>query len=283
MTTILDGIEVAIRSTAQVGEGPVWDSSTGNLIWVDLLEGNLIESDLASGTSRETSVGRSLGAAAIRANGQGFAVAVAEGFGYVTNGQFSLIDTALHTPQFRMNDAKCDARGRLWAGSTHVDFTEAEGALHRWDGSTTSTQVASGFTLPNGLGWNASNTAMYLNDSVRQTTLTAEFDLDSGTLGPFETSFMIEGGLPDGLAVDVDGCIWIAVWGGAEIRRYRPNGLIDTIVPTPVSQPSSCSFGPGGILYITSAAAGVTDEPLAGSVFAIQTHTEGVEIARFAA
>ena len=283
MTRFLGGIEVAIHSAAQVGEGPTLDPRTGQLIWVDLTEGKLIESDLTSGQSRETSVGRTLGAAVARAHEPGFAVAVAEGFGYVVDGRFSLVDTALHSPQFRMNDAKCDARGRLWAGSTQVDFEEARGVLHRWDGSSPSSKVASGFTLPNGLGWDGGNTVMYVNDSVRRVTLRAAFDLDAGTVAPFETGFAIAGGLPDGLAVDVDGCVWIAVWGGAEVRRYNPEGVIDTIVPIPVSQPSSCCFGSGGILYITTAAAGTAAEPLAGSVFAIQTHTEGVEIASFAA
>lgn len=283
MTTVIDGIDVIIASDAQVGEGPVLDPRTGELIWVDLSEGILFESELTSGRLRATPVGRSLGAAIPRSHGPGFAVAVAEGFGTVVDGHFSLLDPALNDPAWRMNDAKCDALGRLWAGSTRVDFTRAEGAIHRWDGGSSSIRVAEGFTLPNGLGWNAENTVMYLDDSIQQVMFAAPFDLASGTVGTFEACFAIEGGLPDGLAVDLDGCLWVAVWGGSEVRRYRPDGTVDSVVPTPVSQPSSCAFGPGGVLYITSARAGVPEEPLAGSVFAIQTRTDGVEIASFAA
>ena len=281
MSAVLDGIDVVVHAQAQVGEGPVWDPRTQRLVWVDLTEGTLFESDLHSGSTTAIDVGRPLGAAVPRHDEPGFAVAAAEGFGFVVDGHMSLLDSPLKGP-FRMNDAKCDAHGRLWAGSTHIDFAPSEGALHRWDNSGPSLRIAEGFTLPNGLGWDASNTVMYLADSMRHVMLRAPYDLDDGTVGSFELAFTVEGGLPDGLAVDVDGCIWVAVWGGGEVRRYQPDGTIDTVIPTPVTQPSSCAFGPEGTLYVTSARAGVPAEPLAGSVFAVDTHTSGVEIASFA-
>lgn len=274
--------DVAVPARAVVGEGPFWDRRSG-LLWVDLAEGMLYESDLESGLTTATATGTILGAVAPRASSAGFAVAVADGFGFVVDGVLSVADPVLIDPRLRMNDGKCDARGRLWAGSTTLDLEPDAGRLHVWTGTGSSTVSATGFTLPNGLGWNVSNTFMYVDDSVQGLMLGAEYDPDDGMVGPIEPIFRITGGLPDGLAVDVDGCLWVAMWAGGEVRRYRPDGTLDTIVPMPVSQPTSCAFGEDGVLFITSASQGVADaEPLAGSVFAVATSTAGVPVARFA-
>ncbi|MBN9194634.1 MAG: SMP-30/gluconolactonase/LRE family protein [Microbacterium sp.] len=114
--------EVVIPSDAETGEGPVFDHRTGRLVWVDIPNGGLLETDLASGRTTRTSLGTSLGAAVPRADAQGFAVAVADGFGLVVDGVLELVDRALPEARRRMNDAKCDSAGRLWAGSTHVEY-----------------------------------------------------------------------------------------------------------------------------------------------------------------
>jgi sugar lactone lactonase YvrE len=187
-----------------------------------------------------------------------------------------------------MNDAKCDSRGRLWAGSTHMQFTPGVGALHRWDGRAPSTVVATGFSLPNGLGWNAEDTVMYLADSMTRQLLSAPYSADDGHVGTFTELCTFDSGLPDGLAVDVEGCVWIAVWGGFEVQRYDPRGRLVGRVAMPVEKPSSCAFGDDGTLYITSATAdideaGLREQPLAGSVFAVGTDTRGVPVQPFAA
>lgn len=274
---------IAIPARAAVGEGPVWDSRSGLLCWVDLAEGTLFESDLESGSTTATATGTLLGAAVPRASSPGFAVAVGDGFGFVIDGALTVADPVLVDPRLRMNDGKCDARGRLWAGSTTLDFQPDAGRLHVWTGAGPSAVATTGFTLPNGLGWDAGNSTMYVDDSVRGVMFAAEFDLDVGLVGPMRPIFQISGGLPDGLAVDVDGCLWVAMWAASEVRRYRPDGTLDTIVAMPVSQPTSCAFGEDGVLFITSASHGVADaEPHAGGVFAVATNTAGVPIARFA-
>jgi len=284
VTVHLPAPELALRASAVVGEGPVWDARSGRFCWVDISEGILFETDFSNGMTESTSVGMLLGAAVPRSGNPGFAVAVADGFGLVVAGQLDVVDPVLASPEFRMNDAKCDAAGRLWAGSTALDFREGAGRLHVWANGDPSVMTASGFSLPNGIGWNADNTVMYLDDSVRGVMLGAPFDLDVGVVGMFRPRFDVSGGLPDGLAIDVDGCIWVAVWGGSEVRRYRPDGTLDAVVNLPVSQPSSCAFGADGTLFITSASAGVdtTQEPLAGSIFAVATTTQGVSVAAFA-
>lgn len=281
------GAEVVVRSDAAVGEGPVFDPRTGRLCWVDITGGVLHENDLATGGERQWPLDTMLGAAVPRAEDNGFAVAVSGGFGVVVDGALELLDPVLPEPSRRMNDAKCDSRGRLWAGSTHLEFRPGQGTLHRWNGAEPSAELASGFTLPNGLGWNADDTTMYLVDSMAHRLLSTPFESDEGRIGDFTEVASIVSGIPDGLAVDVDGCIWVALWGGSEVQRFDPRGNLIGRVPVPVSQPSSCAFGPDGTLYITSARADIPEaklanEPLAGSVFAVATNTIGVPVAPFA-
>ncbi|HVK22743.1 MAG TPA: SMP-30/gluconolactonase/LRE family protein [Actinokineospora sp.] len=277
--------DLLIHAEADVGEGPVWDRRGGRLCWVDILAGLIHETDLATGTNTTSVLGTSVGAVAPRGSAEGFAVAVAEGFGLWVDGRLTVVDPVLPEPNRRMNDAKCDSRGRLWAGSTHLDFVEGAGKLHCWDGGSSAVH-AEGLTLPNGLGWSPDDSTMYLIDSVSHRLMRAPFDADAGHVGAFTELAKVEPGLPDGLAVDTDGFIWVAVWGGAEVRRYSPAGDLAAIVPMPVSQPSSCAFTPDGTLVITSARRGLTEdelagEPLAGSVFAVATRTQGVPVSAF--
>jgi sugar lactone lactonase YvrE len=278
--------DVVVRAHATVGEGPVFDHRSGRLCWVDIDNGVLYEDDLATGHQTQWTTGTLLGAVAPRAQEPGFAVAVADGLGYVVDGTLTVVDAVLPEPHRRMNDAKCDSRGRLWAGSTHMEFVPGVGALHRWDGRGPSSVMAEGFTLPNGLGWNADDDVMYLADSMRSVLLSAAYRPDEGEIGEFTEVCQIDGGLPDGLAVDVDDCVWVALWGGYEVRRYDPRGRVVGRVPMPVEKPSSCAFGVDGTLYITSATADIPEadlarQPLAGSVFAVATNTRGVPVEPF--
>lgn len=284
---VLPAPDVVIAAEAQVGEGPVIDERTGRLCWVDLVQGVIYEHELQKRRQvTATALDTMVGAIAPRAGSDGFAAAVADGFGYYASGPLTITDRVLPEPYRRMNDAKCDSAGRMWAGSTHMEFVPGVGALHRWDGNSPSVIVADGFTLPNGLGWNHDDTRMYLIDSMTNRLLSAAYDADEGLTGEFAPLCRIEPGLPDGLAVDVDGSVWVAVWGGAEVRRFDRTGNLTGIVPMPVTQPSSCAFGSDGTLYITSARAGLSTrelaaQPHAGSVFACATKTHGVPIRAF--
>ncbi|WP_217275191.1 SMP-30/gluconolactonase/LRE family protein [Microbacterium hominis] len=277
-----------IRAEARVGEGPVTDPRTGRLCWVDILAGDLLQSDLDGGTTERWEFDTYLGAIAPRASQSGFAVAVAEGFGFAVDGALAIEDPVLADPQLRMNDAKCDPLGRLWAGSNDLAFASGRGSLHRWDGGGASTVIRSGLTLPNGLGWTEDAGTMILIDSMAGTVMRAPFDVDRGEVGDFVPFATVDDGLPDGLAVDREDCVWVAIWGASAVHRYDLSGRLIERVDMPVSQPSSCSFAADGTLYVTSAREGLSAEqlarePLAGSVFAIDTDTRGVPVAAFAA
>lgn len=275
-----------IRAEARVGEGPVTDPRTGKLCWVDILAGELKQSALDTGETETWQFDTYLGAIAPRATRPGFAVAVAEGFGYAVDGALVIEDPVLPDPALRMNDAKCDPLGRLWAGSNDLAFAEGRGALHRWDGRGPSSVVRRGLTLPNGLGWTHDARTMFLVDSMAGDVMRAPFDVDTGSVGDFEPFVKVTAGLPDGLAVDQEDCVWVAVWGASAVHRYDTGGRLIQEVTLPVSQPSSCAFAADGTLFVTSARDGLTDdrlagEPLSGSVFAVATDTRGVPVAAF--
>lgn len=291
MTSVqqFDEPRVVIRARSEVGEGPVFDHRTGRLVWVDITRGGLFENDLATGDQRSTTLPTMLGAAVPRQQEAGFAVAASDGYGFVVDGELTIVAPDFTSPDLRSNDAKCDSHGRLWAGSNHMEFVPGRGALRVWDGGASSRVVHEGLTLPNGLGWNADDTEFYLVDSMARQLLSAPFDADTGEIGELVVvkTFHEEDGLPDGLAVDRDGGIWIAMWGGAQVLRVDRHGQVTGRVPMPCSQPSSCAFGADGTLYITSAASGLdadqlSAQPDAGSVFALATETRGVPVAAFA-
>jgi sugar lactone lactonase YvrE len=281
-------LDVAVESDAsEVGEGPIFDPRTGRLVWVDIYGGLVFEDDLQTGEQTVTNVNTMVGAVAPRADEAGFVAAVAGGFGFIVDGTLELVDPVLPEPELRMNDGKVDSRGRFWAGSNEMEFKPGLGRLHRWDGTGPSVVVANGLVLPNGLGWNADDSIMYLADSYAELIYSAPFDAETGDLGTLEVLVEVPGpGVPDGLAIDVEGCVWLAMSGGSEVRRYSPAGELIGAIPVPVTQPSSCIFGPDGRLYITSARHGLSTEdfrrqPLAGSIFVVETDIEGVPVQSF--
>lgn len=280
-------VRPVVRADARVGEGPVVDPRTGRLCWVDILAGELLQSDVDAGSTERWQLNTLVGAVAPRESHPGFAVAVAQGFGFAEDGELEVVDPVLPDPALRMNDAKCDPLGRLWAGSNDLDFAEGRGALHCWDGRGPSAVMRRGLSLPNGLGWTEDAGTMFLVDSVGGTVMRARFDVDRGEVGDFEPFVQVDEGLPDGLAVDLDGCVWVAVWGASAVHRYDPAGRLVQKIGMPVTQPSSCAFGADGTLFITSAREGLSgarlaEQPLAGSVFAVDTDTRGVPVAAFA-
>jgi sugar lactone lactonase YvrE len=174
-----------------------------------------------------------------------------------------------------MNDAKCDPVGRLWAGSMAFDFRPGAASLYRLD-RTGITRVLTDLTISNGLGWSPDATLMYFIDSGTNRVDVLDYDLASGTIGerrPFVT-LAPSHGMPDGLAVDADGGVWVACFGTGQVRRYAPEGQLDEVLDLPVRQGTSCCFGGPDLsdLYVTSAAyrlseADLREQPLAGSLF----------------
>ncbi|WP_188543760.1 SMP-30/gluconolactonase/LRE family protein [Rhodococcoides trifolii] len=269
---------------AQVGEGPFWDEREAILHWVDIPRGLIHRTD---GHTTTTHVPTTVGAAIPRSSGPGYVVAIGEGFGTVVGDELEVTHPILPRDH-RMNDAKCDARGRLWAGSCHQQFSAGAGVLHVLDSELGVRTAATGFSLPNGLGWSPANDTFYLVDSVEHTVHAWDFDLDTGAVDNQRTLARFEDadGLPDGLCIDEDGCIWVAMWGGGSVRRLSPAGVELSRIDVPVQQPSSCAFaGPElDVLIVTSARDGLqSPSRIDGSVLAVhELGARGVPVARYA-
>ena len=245
---------------AEVGEGPHWDRECQVLWWVDLLEGLVHRSDLASGETTTLSAGRPVGAVVTRGPG-GLVTADSRGFSFLTEHGEVFDRVEVLAPGHRMNDAKTDPAGRLWAGSTAMDFASGQGALHVLSPGGGVETVLSGLTLPNGLGWSPKGDTFYLVDSVQGWLRAWDFQAELGKINSPRTiaEFSRQGELPDGLCVDATGTIWVAIWGGSRLERYGPEGQPFSPIPLPVTQPSSCTFAGLRLetLVVTSARRGL--------------------------
>jgi sugar lactone lactonase YvrE len=284
MTANLEA-ELVADVRAELGEGPAWDARTGVLSWVDILAGSVHVCSASGEQLRSHHVGRPVGAALPSGRG-GFLLA--DELGFTTLGvdgtAAQLLPLLGDAPDMRFNDAKCDPAGRALAGSMAADSTQAIGTLYRLDPGPVATPVLDGLTVSNGLGWSPDGRTMWFADSAKPQITGFEYDVETGEVGPKCSIIEVRDtpGVPDGLCVDDDGCIWLALWDGGKVRRYTPGGRVDTVVHVPVAQVTSCAFGGPGLstLFITSSrwnldAVALRSEPAAGGIFAVETHTTG--------
>jgi sugar lactone lactonase YvrE len=275
---------------AELGEGPRLDARTGEVLWVDIMAGHLYRCSWDGGrlhTIAMIEVGRHLGAVApVEAPGGGWIAAAGQGFAHVAeDGRVTVLaePEAGQGGRTRMNDGACDPQGRFWAGSMAYDERPGAGTLYRMDHDGTVTAVVRGVTISNGLGWSPDGTTMYYADSGAGTVDAFDFDGASGDLERRRTLVRCDGpAFPDGLWVDDEGCLWVAMWGGGEVRRYAPDGGLLHASPLPVSRPTACCFvgREGDTLIVTSARFGLpaealAREPAAGRVMAIDAGATG--------
>ncbi|WP_310961207.1 SMP-30/gluconolactonase/LRE family protein [Nocardioides terrisoli] len=160
------------------------------------------------------------------------------------------------SPRMRLNDGRCDAAGRLWVSSMAVDLTPGVGVLYRIGLDRSVTATWRGLTLPNGIDWSPDGRRIYLADSASGWIYIGDFDVVNGTVGPRSQWLRPPGpGVTDGLCVDSDGNVWVALWGGAAVLCYSPAGELLTAISLPCAHPTSCCFGGADLetLMITTA------------------------------
>jgi sugar lactone lactonase YvrE len=281
-------VEALGQVRAEVGEGPHWDGDAGVLWWVDLLAGLVHNIALGSDRLVTWSLGRPVGAVIKRASG-GFVLADSLGFRYVADDGAQGEEIPVLRSGHRMNDAKADPAGWLWSGSTAMDFSTGQGALWVLRPDGRAEQVLDRLTLPNGLGWSPDGKTFYLVDTVQGWLRAWDFSPGVGMTGGPRTIVEFTGpaGIPDGLCVDAEGAIWVAIWGGSRVERYSSDGTLLVTLPLPVVQPSSCTFGGPdlGTLLVTSARRGLDERATAldGAVLAVTSPGSfGLPSARFA-
>jgi sugar lactone lactonase YvrE len=267
----------------QLSEGPRWDADRSELLWVDIVGSRLHRAGFgADGLLHEfpsIQFDRFVGAVAPVAGG-GYILAAGAGFLFAdTSGLVrELAQPEAGRNDVRMNDGACDPQGRFWAGTMAHDESPGAGVLYRLELDGSCTTVLAGLTISNGIGWSPDGTTMYLSDSGTGCIDAFDFDGTRGDIGGRRTIVSVgeRGVAPDGLTVDERGDLWVALWGGAAVRCYRPDGALRCTVPVPVDRPTSCAFGgpDRATLFITTARHGLAEaalahQPDAGRVFRV--------------
>ena len=242
-----------------LGEGPVWDARDQSLYWVDIPESR-VHQIAADGSLSSWDTGQPVGTVVPRAGG-GLAVAVRDGFmalDPVSGKLTTLAEVERDQPGNRMNDGACDRAGRFYAGTMAVDETPEAGALYRLDPDLGVTRLLTGVGISNGIGWSPDERLMYYIDSQVHRVDVFDYDPATGEIdGRRPFAAVGEGGVvPDGLTVDADGGVWVAVWGGYAVLHHDPGGNVIEAVNLPAARVSSCVFGGPDLdrLYITTAA-----------------------------
>jgi len=261
-----------------IGEGPVWLEDEQRLVWVDIKGHHVHWLDPKTGRLEQIDVSADVGAVAPTTSG---ALIAAAGNGFQALDQKSgriktLAVAEPDRPGNRMNDGKCDSRGRFWAGTMADDETPGAGGLYRLNLDYTVDRMLSDVTVSNGLDWTADDRLMYYIDSASHRVDVLDFESSAGTIANRRPLIQIDksDGMPDGMTLDAEGGLWVALWGGWSVRRYRPDGSFDLEIKIPASKVSSCVFGGPDLsdLYITTAASGLSEkqlekQPHAGGLF----------------
>ena len=266
---------------SELGEGPVWDVPSQSLIWVDITGRFVHRHWPADGRVASYRTPSPVGSVCLSRSGR-FTLALEDGFWMANEAFDDLRPVALVHPAdsgLRFNDGKCDPAGRFWAGSMAYSERPGAGALYRLDAGSSVTRVLDGVGISNGLDWSADQRTFYYTDTPTQRVVAFDYDVTSGDLGDRRVLVRIEPehGAPDGLTVDAEGYLWVALWNGWSVRRYTPDGRLDRVIRLPVAQVTSCAFGGPDLrdLYVTSAAYNLSADdrraqPLAGSVFRLR-------------
>lgn len=278
MTRVLQA-ELLAAVRADVGEGPLWNMSTGLLSWVDIRGGSVHLTTEGGEELARHMIGQMVGAALPRADG-GFLLAAEDGFLMLSEeGEATpFLPMLAERPELRFNDAKCDPAGRAFAGSMAIDKSPAAGSLYRLDVGPKARPVLDGLTVANGLGWSPDGGTFWFADSAERQICGFDYDPVEGGLGARRVTIPLQqtSGVPDGFCVDDEGGIWLALWGGGAVHRYLPDGRLDAIIRVPARNVTSCAFGGanGDRLFITTARRGVPEEelgaePEAGGLFVV--------------
>jgi sugar lactone lactonase YvrE len=285
--------ELILNAQAQLGEGPIWDDRRQRLLFVDIMRGHVHEFDPATESDRIHVVGEAVGAVALTTRSD-WLLAVKSGFSRLDpeTGDVSPVATVeADQPRNRMNDGYVDSRGRFWAGTMGMGGLRERGALYRLDPDGSVTRILTGVSTSNGIDWSPDDRVMYYADTPTRRVDCFDFDADAGTIQNRRPFITIPSGVgrPDGLVVDADGHVWLALWEGGAVHRYSPDGRLEQEVRFPVTLTTKPAFGGPdlGDLYVTSAWIELKDtararQPMAGGVFRLRPGAKGQRPRRFA-
>lgn len=285
--------ECVFERPSTLGEGPCWDPARQGLLWVDIEQKVVCFFDPASRTNQTWSIGSEVGFAIPTTSGD-IVCGTRDGIVRLDRNSGAIqhmVDPELDLPRNRFNDGKCDPQGRLWAG-TLSDDRQPVASLYRIDGQFTVDRVVDGVTVSNGMAWSRDQRTMYYIDSPTYRVDAFDYHPEEGTLSNRRPviKFPEGSGKPDGMTIDAEGMLWVALYRGHSVTRWNPEtSELLARVKLPAANVTSCCFGGQNLdtLYITCARAGLDKEslekqPLAGSLFSVQSGVEGMPITPFA-
>jgi sugar lactone lactonase YvrE len=272
---------------AHHGEGPVWDPATGHLHFVDMLAGDVLTLRADAGVDR-AHVGSVAAVWRPRSAGGGI-VGVERGFALVNaDGVIDTLPAVFTDPAIRMNEGGCDPQGRFYCGTMAYDETPGAGTVYRLDPDGSVATVLSEVSISNGIVWSLDGQTVYYVDSPTRRVDAFDFDAATGTFANRRPVVAIEavGASPDGMTIDAEGCLWVALWAGSAVHRYTPEGRLADVIELPATQVTACAFGGAELdtLYITTSRQALADgeQPAAGALFAAVPGVRGVPVLPFA-
>jgi sugar lactone lactonase YvrE len=293
-------IEVYAVHTDILGEGPLWSVADGALYWLDIAQRRLYRKAPSESGDHAWNLPDYPGCLA-EVGPETLAIAMGDGVQLFAVERESLqlqCSPRDRRPGTRFNDGKVDPSGRFWVGTMQNNFgpdggpipiTRSDGALYRFDADGTVATLEENIGVSNTLAWSLEQKRFYFADSIPGCIYAYDYDAETGRIHNRRTHFDAPGfGIPDGSAIDVDGCLWNARWDGGAILRITPEGKVDRRIELPLPRPTSCIFGGPRFetLFVTSASQSLSAPdlhkfPLSGSVFAIHGLAQGMPVPAF--
>ncbi|MFB4210589.1 SMP-30/gluconolactonase/LRE family protein [Shouchella sp. JSM 1781072] len=266
---------------ALLGEGPFWDEHEQRLLWVDI-DGYKLHSYDPVRENLDTLPFAQHVTAVVKTDHGGFVLAMRDGlYRYVGDRLTPLFLLPDGGEAVRFNDAKCDPQGRLWAGTMAFNGKDNIGMLYLLDEDGTIHEEVKDLTISNGMAWDESKHLFYHNETTSSTTTIYRYEAGDTrnitAVGAVPITYSDYGGSPDGMTIDKEGMLWVALWGAGAVIRVKPTtGEVIETVTVPASHTTSCTFGGEDYqtLFITTAAK--ENEADSGGLFTAKVNVKGV-------
>lgn len=279
-----------------IGEGPCYDEKRRMLYWIDLLGNKIFSFSFWDSCVLKMELDQNVGCVAVREKG-GLVAALQHGYYFVDmicEKTDKIGDPEHNKPKNRFNDGKCDCMGRFWAGTMSKDLDtgygeyKPEGSLYCLYPDLNIEKKLDNVILSNGIGWSPDNSTMYFIDTPTSEITAFDYNRATGTIANKRTAVKIPAvmGMPDGMCVDSEGKLWVALWGGSAVTRWDPDtGILIETIQIPALNVSSCAFGGANMdeLFITTASIGtnLSKYPGAGGLFTLKPGVTGIASAMF--
>lgn len=278
--------DLALKWESEVGEGPIWDPSSRELIWIDVTQGKIHRFNPSRGSNETLNIPMHIGAVGLYSDTH-LVAAVRDGFATIDKGSGSLtyLNRLIDDTGIRFNDGKCDPFGNFIAGTMRYEPEPGTAALYSCNPQGEVHEILGNIGLSNGLCWNEDGTLFYYIDTLTRQIREFQYrEVESRiTNGKVLYEFAASDGSPDGMTIDSAGRLWVAMWGGGKVMCIDHDGELVHEIPLPITQPTSVAFGGADFktLFITSAKYQLSEsqlaqEPLAGSIFSLESTIAGV-------